>query len=235
MKNLKNILLSILTLAMVMCFGMSDEVNVFADENVTVIFHYNSAEASNCEMAIWEDGGTATNYGFTVSGNEGIVTYRCKSADTSVVGYTVKDPKYKDNADTNTPRQIEISDGASVIDVYLNPGVKEVETKVGSEVSAETTTPAAESTTPATETTTPAEESTTPATETTTPAAESTTPATEIADGATTANTETTKMVGDDPNADYSPSTVMIIIIDIVFIAAIAGISYAVCNRKQSK
>lgn len=51
-------------------------------------------------------------------------------------------------------------------------------------------------------------------------------------DTTTNANTAN-KVKGDDPNADYSFSTVVVIIIDIVFIAILAGISYTIFSKKK--
>lgn len=39
----------------------------------------------------------------------------------------------------------------------------------------------------------------------------------------------------DDPNKDYSVGTVSVVIIDVVFLAIVAGISYLVCSEKKSK
>ena len=49
-----------------------------------------------------------------------------------------------------------------------------------------------------------------------------------------TANAGATKTVkADDPNADYSLSTVVVIIIDIVFIAILAGLTYTIFSKKK--
>lgn len=227
MRNRIKVLLlaSILLIATIGTMKISS-ANVFADEMITVRFHYTRDDSAydNWTMWVWNNNdASGKGYDFTVSGSEAIAEYSCP-VGTEKVGFIVKGKKNWDK-DVKDDRFVEVKNmtAGSVVDIFVKTGTSEFT----SEVASNTTAPTVADTTVA-ETTAEArtQEEATTASDVSVAAVDG-----EAADE--TEETSTTVKETTTSSKDNSVSTQSIIVVDVIALLVIGLGSFLILGKKK--